>query len=70
MRLGFTRREVKPVTEEQEKDFQKRMKDNKVGKKDIAAMLISAFIWIILPTLLVLLLIGVIAYAAFGGFSS
>ncbi|MBQ9415863.1 MAG: hypothetical protein IJU20_03350 [Clostridia bacterium] len=70
MRLGFTRREVKPVTEEQEKDFQKRMKDNKVGKKDMAAMLISAFIWIILPTLLVLLLIGVIAYAAFGGFSS
>lgn len=68
MKFGFTRREIKPVSKEQQEDFAKRMEENKVGFKDKFAMVFSAFLTIVLPCLLVLGVISVIILLIFGAF--
>lgn len=68
MKFGFTRREIKPVTKEQEEEFGKRLKENKVGFKDGTAMFFAAFLTIILPCILVLLVLAGIILLIFRAF--
>ena len=69
MKFGFTRREIKPVTKEQEEDFSRRVKENGVGFKDYLSMVFAAFLTIVLPCLLVLGALGALMIWLFGGFS-
>ena len=66
MKFGLTRREIKPVTKEQKEDFSNRFKENNVGFKDKFAMLVAAFITIILPCLLVIGAISLLVLTLFG----
>ncbi len=66
MKFGFTRREIKPATKEQNEDFRNRLKENKVGFKDKLAMILAAFVTIILPCLLVLLALAALVLTVFG----
>ena len=68
MKFGFTRREIKPVTKEQEEAFGSSCEENKVGFKDTMAMVIAAFLTIVLPCLAVLGLMALLAILIFGGF--
>ena len=69
MKFGFTRREIKPVTKEQEAEFNERMKEEHVGFKDGFAMVLAAFLTVVLPCLAVLGVIALIMLWAFGAFS-
>ena len=68
MRFGLFGRGLKPVTKEQEEEFGKRMKENKVGFKDGAAMVLSAFLTIVLPCILILLAIAGVVLLLFRAF--
>ena len=68
MKFGFTRREIKPVTKEQEKEFSERMEENKVGFKDGIIMVLTAFVTLVLPSLLVLGLLSLLVLLIFGAF--
>ena len=67
MKFGFTRREIKPVTKEQEEEFSKSFEENKVGAKDKFAMILAAFLTIVLPCLAVLGLMALVMMLIFGG---
>ncbi|MBO5220842.1 MAG: hypothetical protein J6C26_00845 [Clostridia bacterium] len=60
---------LRKATEEDEKSFAAAMEENNVGFKDKLAMVISAFLVIVLPCLLILLAISGIALLLFGGFN-
>lgn len=68
MKFGFTRREIKRSTKEQEEEFSKRMKEANVGFKDVFAMIVAAFFTIVLPCLLILCGLAALALWAFGAF--
>ena len=68
MKFGFTRREIKPVTKEQEEEFGKGLNDNKVGFKESLLLVATAFVTIVLPCLLVLGLLSLFTIWVFGGF--
>jgi fatty-acid desaturase len=55
--LGF-RGKLKKASRREEEEFRKRLQEEKVDKKDAWAMAIAAFLTIVLPCLLVLLVIG------------
>ena len=66
MKFGFTRREIKRSTREQEEEFGKRMKEANVGFKDVFAMIVAALFTIVLPCLLVLCGLAALALWVFG----
>ncbi len=68
MKFGFTRREIKPVTREQEAEFGKGLKENKVGFKESCVIVATAFVTIVLPCLLVLGALSVFTLWVFGAF--
>lgn len=68
MRFGFTRHEIKPASKEKEEEFSRAFTENKVGFKDKFAMLIGAFVSIILPCLLILGALSLLAMFLFGVF--
>lgn len=57
----FFKKRLKKATEEDEARFAQAMEDNNVGFKDKIAMVVSAFLVIVLPCLLILLGISGIA---------
>ena len=61
----FFSKKLRKATREEEKAFREQMQEEKVGIKDAFAMIIAAFLTIILPCLLVLLLITGVAYHLF-----
>lgn len=56
---------LKKATKKDEEAFREQMQEEKVGFKDGIAMVIAAFITIVLPCLLVLLLICGVAFLIF-----
>ncbi len=68
MKFGLTRREIKPVTKEQEQAFSEALNENKVGFKEGAVMVFSAFITIVLPSLAVLGVLSLFVLWIFGAF--
>jgi len=60
----FSKR-LKKATKEDEAAFRKQMQDEKVGWKDGFAMVIAAFLTIVLPCLLILLVICGLAFHLF-----
>ena len=68
MKFGLTRREIKPVTKEQEEEFSRGLKENKVGFKEGLIMTLTAFVTIVLPCLLILGAISLIVLWMFGAF--
>lgn len=65
-------RRLKKATREQEEDFRERMSDESISPKerfkDQIAMILSAFLVIILPCLLVLVVLAVVILWMFGAF--
>ena len=59
-------RRLKKNTDEENKEFSERMEELKASPKDIFAMLLSAFLVIVLPCLLILLAFGFLAMLLFG----
>jgi len=64
----FFRKRLKKATKEDEERLARAMEENNVGFKDKIAMVISAFLVLVLPSLLVLLALAGIAMLMFGGF--
>jgi hypothetical protein len=64
----FFRKRLKKATKEDEERLAQAMEENNVGFKDKIAMVISAFLVLVLPSLLVLLALAGIAMLMFGGF--
>ena len=58
-------RKLKKATRRDEKEFRKAMQEERVGVKDGLAMVIAAFITIVLPCLLILLSICGVAFHIF-----
>lgn len=63
---GKFRRILKKPTPEAEERFKKAFEENDVGSSDVLAMLIAAFLTIILPCLLILCLIAFLAMLFLG----
>ncbi len=61
----FFKKKLRKATEEDEKRFAEAMEENKVGASDKFAMLVAAFLVIVLPCLLVLLAISALAMLLF-----
>ncbi len=57
---------IKPPDPEKEEQFHQQMKDVKLSWKDKLAMVLSAFVVLFLPALLVVLGIALLALWAFG----
>jgi hypothetical protein len=68
MRFGPFGRGLKPVTKEQEEEFSKTLKENKVGFKEGLIMTLTAFVTIVLPCLLILGVLSLIVLWIFGAF--
>lgn len=68
MKFGFTRREIKPVTKEQDAEFSERLQENKVGFKESLLLVGTAFVTIVLPCLLVLGALSLVVLWMFGAF--
>ena len=58
-------RKLKKASQKDEEEFRQQMQEEKVGFKDGLAMVIAAFITIVLPCLLFLLVICGVAYLIF-----
>ena len=65
----FFRKRLRKATPEDDKRLADAMEENNVGFKDKIAMVISAFLVLVLPSLLILLVLAGIALLLFGGFS-
>ncbi len=65
----FFRKRLKKWTPEDDEKLARAMNENNVGFKDRIAMVIAAFIVIVIPCLLVLLGISGLALLLFGGFN-
>lgn len=61
-------RRLKKPTAEQEQEFQERMSDEQVSWKDKLAMVLSAYVTILLPCVLILLAFGFLVLWIFGAF--
>lgn len=61
-------RRLKKPTPEQEQDFQERMSDAQVTWKDKLAMVLSAYLAILLPCILILVAFGCLVLWIFGAF--
>ena len=59
---------LRKPTPEQEADFQKRMSDENLTWKDKLAMVLGAYVTILLPCILVLLGFGFLILLIFGAF--
>ncbi len=59
---------LKKATAEDDERFRQTMEDNKVGFKDGFAIILSAFLVIVLPCLLVLLAFGALCLLLIGAF--
>ena len=64
----FFRKRLRKSTPEEDKAFRERMQEENVGFKDALAMVISAFVTLVLPSLLVLLALCGICMLIFGIF--
>lgn len=56
--MAFFWKRLKKSTPEQEEEFRQRMQEENVGWKDTLAIILSAFLTLVLPCLLVLLALG------------
>ncbi len=65
----FFKNRLKKASPEEEADFSKRMQENEVGAKDAFAMVLTAFLTIVLPCLGVLLALGGLVMLLFGALS-
>ncbi len=65
----FDFRKLKRSTREQEENFASAMEESDVGAKDTFAMIISGFLVIVLPCLLILLAMAGVMLLLFGAFS-
>ncbi len=65
----FFRKRLKKWTPEDDEKLARAMNENNVGFKDRIAMVIAAFLVIVIPCLLVLLGISGLALLLFGGFN-
>ena len=59
-------RRLKKATREQEEEFRERMSDEQVTAKDRFAMVLSAFLVVVLPCLAVLVAFGLLILLLFG----
>ncbi len=61
-------KKLKKSTPEEANDFAELLEEEKVGHKDRFAMVLSAFLVIVLPCFLILVVISALALWLFGGF--
>lgn len=66
--MFFFSKRLRKSTPEDDERLARAMEENDVGLKDKLAMIVSAFVVLVLPSLLVLLVIAGIALLIFGGF--
>lgn len=66
--MFFFSKRLRKSTPEDDEHLARAMEENDVGLKDKLAMIVSAFVVLVLPSLLVLLVIAGIALLIFGGF--
>ncbi len=64
----FFRKKLKKASKEDEERFARTMEENNVGFKDKFAMVISALLVLVLPSLLVLLVLSGFVMFLFGAF--
>ncbi len=62
----FMKKGLKKASKEDDQTFSQRMQENAVGKSDMFAMIVSAFLVIVLPCLLVLLAFAGLVMLLFG----
>ena len=65
MSMFFIFRKRKNSTKQDKLVFRRRMQEENVGMKDVFAMLIAAFLTVVLPSVLALLVICGVAYRIF-----
>lgn len=68
MAFGIFGRKLRKATKKQEQEFAENMKQEHVGFRDGFAMILAAFLTIILPCLLILCGIGFLMLLLFGYF--
>lgn len=68
MAFGIFGRVLHKATEEQERAFAEQLQQEHVGFRDRLAMVLSAFLTIVLPCLLVLCGLGALVLWIFGAF--
>ena len=66
--MFFFSKRLRKSTPEDDERLARAMEENDVGLKDKLAMIVSAFVVLVLPSLLVLLVMAGIALLIFGGF--
>lgn len=64
--MSLFRKKLKKVTPEQEEEFRKRMEEANLSKKDKLAIVLSAFLTILLPCALILVGFGFLILWIFG----
>lgn len=69
MSFFFKRPRRKAASKEEIRAFRDQMSDKEITVKDRFAMLIAAFLVVILPCLLILILLGTLMLWLFGAFS-
>ncbi|HBF15474.1 MAG TPA: hypothetical protein DDW30_07320 [Clostridiales bacterium] len=68
MAFGIFGRKLRKVTKQQEREFSEKLKEEHVGFRDGFAMVLAAFLTIILPCLLILCGLGALMLWIFGAF--
>lgn len=68
MAFGMFGRGLRKATKKQEQEFAENMKRGHVGFRDGFAMVLAAFLTIILPCLLILCALGALVLWIFGAF--
>lgn len=64
--MSLFRKKLNKVTPEQEEEFRKRMEEANLSKKDKLAIVLSAFLTILLPCALILVGFGFLILWIFG----
>mgnify|MGYP003410674848 CR=1 FL=1 len=59
---------LKKSTPEQEEEFQNMLEEEKVSWKDRLAMILAAYLTILLPCAVILIVLGLLLIWIFGGF--
>lgn len=62
----FFRKRLKKITPEEEKEFYENIQQEKITFKDKVAMILSAYIIIVLPCIIVLVLLSLLAMLILG----
>lgn len=68
MAFGLFGRKLRKATKKQEQEFSEKLEQEQVGLRDGLAMVLSAFVTIILPCLLILCGMGFLMLLLFGYF--